>query len=196
VQSAHTAFLAYRKINPRTRAQLLLKWDTLIRAHKEDIAVLLTHESGKPLAEARAELDYAAGFTWWFAGEAERVRGSIAQPAAGGRRVFTVKQPIGVAVALVPWNFPVAMMLRKCGAAFAAGCSIIIKPSPETPLTTLTLAYLAERAGFAPGIMNVLTTDLENTPSLSEALCRHDLVSKVSFTGSVSTSVIEFVGSS
>jgi succinate-semialdehyde dehydrogenase / glutarate-semialdehyde dehydrogenase len=108
VQSAHSAFLEYRKLNPRKRAQLLLQWDRLIRANREDIALILTHETGKPLAEARSEIDYSVGFTWWFAGEAERVRGTIAQPAQDGRRVFTVKQPIGVAVALVPWNFPVA----------------------------------------------------------------------------------------
>jgi succinate-semialdehyde dehydrogenase/glutarate-semialdehyde dehydrogenase len=184
VQAAHAAFLKYRKVNPRVRAQLLLKWDALIREHKEDLALILTHETGKPLSESRAEIDYSAGFTWWFAGEAERIRGTVAQPSQDGRRVFTVKQPIGVAVALVPWNFPIAMILRKAGAAFAAGCPMIIKPSPETPYTVLTLAYLAEKAGFAPGVMNVLTTDLENTPSLSEALCRHDLVKKVTFTGS------------
>jgi succinate-semialdehyde dehydrogenase/glutarate-semialdehyde dehydrogenase len=108
VNAAHAAFLKYRKLNPRTRAQLLLKWDTLIRENKEDIAQILTHETGKPLAEARGEIDYSLGFTWWFAGEAERVRGTVAQPAQDGRRVFTVKQPIGVAAALVPWNFPVA----------------------------------------------------------------------------------------
>ena len=108
VQSAHAAFLTYRKVNPRVRGQLLMKWDTLIREHKEDLAQILTHETGKPLAEARGEIDYSVGFTWWFAGEAERVRGTVAQPSTGNRRVFTVKQPIGVAAALVPWNFPVA----------------------------------------------------------------------------------------
>jgi succinate-semialdehyde dehydrogenase / glutarate-semialdehyde dehydrogenase len=163
-----------------------MAWDALIRASRDDLAALLTHETGKPLSEAFAEIDYAAGFTWWFAGEAERVRGTVAVPAVDGRRVFTVKQPIGVAAALVPWNFPVAMILRKCGAAFAAGCTIVIKPSPETPLTVLALAELAERAGLPKGVMNVLTTDLENTPALSEALCRHELVKKVTFTGSVS----------
>jgi succinate-semialdehyde dehydrogenase len=99
--------------------------------------------------------------------------------------VFTIKQPIGVAVALVPWNFPIAMILRKVSAALAAGCTMVVKPSPETPLTTLTLALLAKQAGFEDGVLNVMTTDLANTPSLSEALCKHPLVSKVSFTGSV-----------
>ncbi|KAF2673254.1 aldehyde dehydrogenase [Microthyrium microscopicum] len=184
VNAAHAAFLKYRTLNPRKRAQLLYKWDALIRENVSDICQILTHETGKPLAESRGELDYSLGFTWWFAGEAERIRGTVATPAIDGRRVFTVKQPIGVAAALVPWNFPVAMILRKCGAAFAAGCSIVIKPSPETPLTVLALAALAEKAGFEGGVMNVLTTDLENTPGLSEALCRHEHVKKVSFTGS------------
>ena len=186
VLSAERAFQSYRKVTPRTRAQLLMKWDTLIRDNKEDLARILVHETGKPLAEAYAEIDYSTGFTWWFSGEAERINGTVSTPSAPGRRVFTVKQPIGVCVALVPWNFPMAMILRKLSAALAAGCTMIVKPSPETPLTTLALAYLAEKAGFGKGIFNVLTTDLANTPSLSEALCKHPLVKKVTFTGSVS----------
>ncbi|THZ20137.1 aldehyde dehydrogenase [Aureobasidium pullulans] len=184
VKAAHTAFESYRKVNPRTRAQWLLKWDGLIREHRDDIAKIVTYETGKPIAESQAELDYALGFTWWFAGEAERIQGTVSTPAAPGRRVFTIKQPIGVAVALVPWNFPIAMILRKAGAALAAGCTMIVKPSPETPLSVLTLGYLALQAGFPPGVFNVLTTSLDNTPSLSEALCRHELVKKVTFTGS------------
>lgn len=120
----------------------------------------------------------------WFAGEAERIFGTVHTPAINNRRVLTIKQPIGVAAALVPWNFPIAMVLRKAGAALAAGCTMIVKPSPETPLSCLTLAYLAEKAGFPPGVFSVLTTDFENTPSLSEALCRHELIKKVTFTGS------------
>ncbi|KAK2841653.1 hypothetical protein FQN49_006041 [Arthroderma sp. PD_2] len=184
VEAAHAAFEKFKKVNPRTRAQLLMKWDGLIREARSDLAKILTHETGKPIAESLGEIDYALGFTWWFAGEAERIHGGIAVPAAPNRRVFTIKQPIGVAVALVPWNFPIAMILRKAGAAFAAGCTMIAKPSPETPITTLVLALLAKRAGYPPGIFNVLTTDLENTPSLSEALCKHPQVKKVTFTGS------------
>jgi len=136
------------------------------------------------MSEALGELDYAAGFAWWFAGEAERVRGSVAQPSVSNRRTFVIKQPIGVSVALVPWNFPIAMVIRKAAAAMAAGCTMIIKPSPETPLSTLALADLALRAGFAPGVLNVLTTDEKHTPEVSEALCKHSLVRKVTFTGS------------
>jgi succinate-semialdehyde dehydrogenase/glutarate-semialdehyde dehydrogenase len=108
VQSSHKAFAIYKTENPRSRAQKLLKWDQLIQDNKDDIARVLTLETGKPLAESYGELEYATGFTWWFAGETERIRGNISVPAAPNRRVFVVKQPIGVCAALVPWNFPIA----------------------------------------------------------------------------------------
>ncbi|PYI03116.1 succinate semialdehyde dehydrogenase [Aspergillus sclerotiicarbonarius CBS 121057] len=191
LQSSHQAFQEYKAINPRKRAELLLRWHQLIRDHRDDIALILSRETGKPLAEAYGEIDYATGFTWWwFAGEAERIRGDISTPSAPNRRVVILKQPIGVCVALVPWNFPVAMILRKVGAALAAGCTMIAKPSPETPLTTLTLAKLATEAGFAPGVFNVITTSNANTPAVSEALCTHSLVQKVSFTGSTAVGSI------
>ncbi|KAF2127301.1 aldehyde dehydrogenase [Dothidotthia symphoricarpi CBS 119687] len=184
VKSSHACFEKYKKISPRERAQLLLKWDTLIRENKEDLATILVYETGKPRSEAYGEIDYSTGFTWWFAGEAERIQGSVFTPALPNRRIFTIKQPLGVAAALVPWNFPIAMVLRKAGAALAAGCTMIVKPSPETPITVLALAHLADKAGFPKGALNVLTTDLNKTPELSEALCRHPLISKVTFTGS------------
>jgi succinate-semialdehyde dehydrogenase len=171
-------------VNPRQRAKWLLKWWELTTAARDDLAQIVTHETGKPLFEAYGELDYSLGFLWWFAGEAERIHGSVAVPAAPNRRLFTIKQPIGVAAALVPWNFPVAMVLRKVGAAMAAGCTMVVKPSPETPISALVLAELARRAGIPAGVLNILTTDLDNTPSLSEALCKHPLVKKVTFTGS------------
>lgn len=150
-----------------------------------DIAKILTYEAGKPIREAAMEVDLSSGALTWFAGEAERIEGTISNASfPPGRRAFTIKQPIGVAVGLLPWNFPVGMLVRKIGPALAAGCPMIVKPSPETPLSTLALAYLAKKAGFPPGAITVLTTDLENTPSLSEALCRHPLVRKVTFTGS------------
>lgn len=185
VDAASAAFATYRTQTPLARSMLLSKWDGLIRANKEDLARLLVYETGKPLAEARGEIDYATGFTRWFAGEAERIQGATYPAALPGRRIFTIKQPIGVVAALVPWNFPIAMILRKASTAFAAGCTIVAKPSPETPLTALALAYLAEEAGFPKGVFNVLTTTLENTPALSERLCKHPAVKKVSFTGSV-----------
>ncbi|KAF9891683.1 hypothetical protein FE257_003695 [Aspergillus nanangensis] len=184
ISSSQTAFLKYRLTNPRERATLLLEWHRLISHAKRDIATLVVYETGKPMAEAIGEVDYALGFAWWFAGEAERVRGSIAQPSISNRRTFVVKQPIGVSVALVPWNFPIAMTIRKAAAALAAGCTMVIKPSPETPLSVLALADLALRAGFPPGVLNIIPTDNANTPAVSEALCKHPLVRKVTFTGS------------
>lgn len=162
----------------------MLRWHDLISASKDDLATIITYETGKPRAEAFGELEYALGFPWWFAGEAERTHGTVGHSAIANRRTITIKQPIGVAVALVPWNFPVAMILRKASAALAAGCTMIIKPSPETPLSVLTLAELAVRAGFDQGVLTVLTTDLKCTPDLSESLCKHPLVRKVTFTGS------------
>lgn len=184
VESSYKAFQSYKHTNPRIIAQRLLKWHSLITDAKQDIATLVTNETGKPLTEALGEIDYALGFAWWFAGEAERIRGSISQPSVSNRRTLIVKQPIGVSVALVPWNFPVAMIIRKVAAALAAGCTMIVKPSPETPLSTLALADLALKAGFPKGVLNVITTDNEHTPSVSEALCKHPLVRKVTFTGS------------
>lgn len=184
ITSSHEAFQQYRLVNPRQRAKTLLKWHELITNAREGIAKLVTYETGKPLVEARGETDYALGFAWWFAGEAERVRGSIAIPSVSERRTFVVKQPIGVCVALVPWNFPVAVIIRNVAAALAAGCSMIVKPSPETPLSTLALADLALRAGVAPGVLNIITTDNESTPEVSERFCKHPLVRKVTFTGS------------
>lgn len=107
ITAAHKAFESYSKVNPRQRAKWMLEWDRLIRENRDDLAQIVTYECGKPLFEAQGELDYALGFTWWFAGEAERVQGTVQTPAAPNRRVFTIKQPIGVAVALVPWNFPI-----------------------------------------------------------------------------------------
>lgn len=184
VQTSYTAFEGYRDINPRERAKILFKWHELITNAKKDIATIVVYETGKPMAEALSEVDYALGFAWWFAGEAERIRGSIAIPSVSNRRTLIVKQPIGVCAALVPWNFPVAMIIRKVAAALAAGCAMVVKPSPESPLSVMALADLALRAGVPPGVLNVITTDHINTPSVSEQLCKHPLVRKVTFTGS------------
>lgn len=184
ILSSHEAFLQYSKTNPRRKAHLLMNWYNECKQARRDLAHILTYETGKPLQEAYDEIDYAMGFLWWFSGEADRIQGSVFTPAAPNRRVIVTKQPIGVVAALVPWNFPIAMVLRKAGAALAAGCTMIIKPSPETPLSCLSLAFLATRAGFPKGVINVLTTSLENTPAVSKVLCLHSLVKKVTFTGS------------
>ncbi|KAI5457181.1 putative succinate-semialdehyde dehydrogenase [Mariannaea sp. PMI_226] len=184
VQSSYEAFRQYSAWTPRQRSQCLMKWHQLIIEHRDDLAKILVYETGKPLAEAYGEIDYATTFTWWFVGEAERVQGTTISSAIPGRRAFTIKQPIGVVAALVPWNFPLALILRKASAALAAGCTMVVKPSPETPVSALSLARLALLAGFPPGALNVLTTSLENTPAVAEALCLHPLVKKVTFTGS------------
>lgn len=184
VQSSYQAFQTYSKWTPRQRAQCLLKWHQLIIDNRDDLAKILVFETGKPLAEAYGEIDYATTFTWWFVGEAERVQGTTITSSVPGRRAFTIKQPIGVVAALIPWNFPIALVLRKASAALAAGCTMVVKPSPETPVSALSLSRLAVKAGFPIGALNVLTTSLENTPAVAEALCVHTLVKKVTFTGS------------
>ncbi|KAF7594661.1 hypothetical protein BBP40_008753 [Aspergillus hancockii] len=193
VETSHAAFARYRQINSRERAKFLLTWHELITNARENIATIVVYETGKPMAEALGEVDYALGFAWWFAGEAERVRGSIATPSVSNRRTFFIKQPIGVSIALVPWNFPVAMIVRKVAAALAAGCTMIVKPSPETPLSVMAVAGLALRAGLAPGVLNVITTDNEYTPPVSERLCKHPLVRKVTFTGSTRGGTCPFI---
>lgn len=198
VQTAYATFKSYSQLNPRKRAELLCSWHRLLLSSRDDLAKILVHETGKPLSEAYGELDYGISFTWWFTGEADRIQGSTFTSAAPNRRAITIKQPIGVAVAMVPWNFPIALVLRKASAALAAGCTMVIKPSPETPITALCLAQLATQAGFPPGALNVLPTSTENTPAVSRALCSHPLVKKVSFTGStrVGKTVAELCASS
>jgi acyl-CoA reductase-like NAD-dependent aldehyde dehydrogenase len=184
IASSYETFKSYSKSTPRFRAQTLMKWHNLILAAREDLAHILVHETGKTLVEARGEIDYALTFVWWFSGEADRAHGTSLTCAIPGRRAMTIKQPIGVAAALVPWNFPIALALRKAAAALAAGCTMVVKPSPETPLTSVSIAHLALEAGFPPGALNVVTTSLENTPAVAEALCLDARVKKVSFTGS------------
>ncbi len=184
VAAAHAAFAEYSRWTPRRRAQTLGAWHQLIVAARDDLARILVLETGKPLAEAYGELDYGTTFTWWFTGEADRVQGATLTSALPGRRALVIKQPVGPAVALVPWNFPLALVLRKAAAALAAGCTMVVKTSPETPLTALSLAHLARRAGFPAGALNVLSTTLAQTPAVAEALCLDPRVKKVTFTGS------------
>ncbi|KAF6829959.1 succinate-semialdehyde dehydrogenase [Colletotrichum musicola] len=212
VKSAHAAFTGFwRDTPPRERARLLTAWHHLILAARLDLATILVHETGKPLPEALAEVEYGAGLTRWFAGEAERLQQGPVTPVCSspilprppptpatpgttsgtpttstfkGRRPAVLKQPVGVVLALIPWSFPLALTLRKSAAALAAGCTVIVKPSSETPLTALALACLADRVGFPAGAVNVITTSLGNTPSVAEALCMHPSVRAVSFTGS------------
>lgn len=149
----------------------------------EDLATLITWENGKPIADARGEVAYAAGFLLWFAEEAPRIYGHTIPASVSGNRIITVKEPVGVCGLITPWNFPAAMITRKVAPALAAGCTVVVKSPGETPLTSLALAQLAQRAGIPDGVLNVVTT-LANTPAVGEVITTHPKVKKVSFTGS------------
>jgi len=181
IEAAHAAFAGWRTTPAKIRAQLLRRWFDLILAHRDDLATIMVSEQGKPLAEARGEIEYAASFIEWFAEEARRVYGDVVPSPWADRRMFTLKQPVGVAALITPWNFPAAMLTRKAGAALAAGCTVVAKPASQTPFTALALAELAQRAGLPPGVLNVVTGD---AATISGVLTSHPLVRKVSFTGS------------
>jgi aspartate-semialdehyde dehydrogenase len=181
VSAADDARYSWATTLPIERGKLLRKWASLIREHGEDLAIIITSEQGKPLKEARGEVEYGAGFLDWFAAEAERGNGQTMPSHKSGSSLRVVMQPAGVAVAITPWNFPLAMITRKAGAALAAGCPIIVKPAPETPLTASALATLSEKAGFPTSVFQVLTGD---APTLAKALIMDTRVRVVSFTGS------------
>ena len=181
VDAAHAAFADWRTTPAKTRAQLLRRWFDLILASRDDLATIMVSEQGKPLAEARGEIEYAASFIEWFAEEARRIYGDVVPSPWADRRMFTLRQPVGVAALITPWNFPAAMLTRKAGAALAAGCTVVAKPASQTPFTALALAELAQRAGLPPGVLNVVTGD---AATIGSVLTAHPLVRKVSFTGS------------
>ncbi len=165
----------------KQRAVLLRKWFDLVIAAREDLALIMTSEQGKPLAEARGEIDYAASFIEFFAEEAKRVYGETIPSPWPDARIVTLRQPIGVMTAITPWNFPAAMITRKCAPALAAGCACVVKPAPETPLTALALGELSVRAGLPPGVLNIMTGD---APAIGKVFCEHPAVRFVGFTGS------------
>jgi len=182
IEVAHVAFLAWRKTTARHRAEVLHRWYTLVQENRDDLALLITLEQGKPLAEARGEIDYAASFLQWFSEEAKRVRGDVIPAPKDTQRIVVLKQPIGVCAAITPWNFPAAMITRKAGPALAAGCAMVVKPASQTPMTALALAELALRAGVPSGLFSVLTGN--DTRLLGVELTGHPLVRKLTFTGS------------
>lgn len=184
IAAAHAAFPAWSRKTGKERAQLMRKWFDLIIANADDLALLMTSEQGKPLAEAKGEVMYGASFIEWFAEEAKRVNGDVLASPAADRRLITLKQPIGVCAAITPWNFPIAMITRKIAPALAAGCTIVIKPAEQTPLSALALAELANRAGIPDGVINVLTADSENSIAIGKVLCDNPQVRHLSFTGS------------
>ncbi|TNN02004.1 hypothetical protein fugu_009491 [Takifugu bimaculatus] len=171
----------------RVRSQLLRRWFDLLVLHQEDLAKLITFECGKPMREAVGEILYSASFLEWFSEEARRVEGDIIASPFKDRKILFLKQPVGVATIITPWNFPSAMITRKVGAALAAGCTVVVKPAEDTPLSALALAELAEQAGIPPGVFNVVPCSRENTPTVGEVLCTDPLVAKISFTGSTAT---------
>ncbi len=184
IDAAARALPAWRAKPAKDRAVILRKWYDLILAHADDLALLMTTEQGKPLAEARGEVVYGASFVEWFAEEGRRANGDIIPTIAADRRLLAVKQPIGVCAAITPWNFPIAMITRKVAPAFAAGCTVVAKPAEATPLSALALAELAERAGFPPGVFNVIVGSGERAPEIGMEMCTNPVVRKVSFTGS------------
>jgi succinate-semialdehyde dehydrogenase / glutarate-semialdehyde dehydrogenase len=181
ILAADVAQKQWKNLTAAARATILRRWFDLIKLHSEDLALILTTEQGKPLAEARGEVNYGASFIEWFAEEAKRVYGETIPSPANDRRLLVIKQPIGVTAAITPWNFPIAMITRKAGPALAAGCSMIIKPAEQTPLSAIALAVLAEEAGVPSGVLQVITGKARE---IGAVLCESPVVTKLSFTGS------------
>jgi succinate-semialdehyde dehydrogenase / glutarate-semialdehyde dehydrogenase len=181
IAEAHQSLASWRAKTPVQRSAWLRKWFDLMTANAADLATLTTAESGKPLKEAEGEAAYAAAYVEWFAEEAKRIYGDVVPQANPDQRIVVIKQGVGVCAAITPWNFPLAMITRKAGPALAAGCTIVIKPATETPLSALALAALAEEAGFPPGTINVLTGD---EIAIGKELTGNPDVRKVTFTGS------------
>ena len=181
IDTANAAWPAWRATTAKHRATILLKWHDLMMDNADDLALILTMEQGKPLAEAKGEIQYAASFLEWFAEEGKRVNGDTIPTPAADKRIVVTKEPIGVCAAITPWNFPAAMITRKVGPALAAGCPIVVKPAEATPLSALALAVLAERAGVPRGVFNVVTGEPK---AIGAEMTGNPVVRKLSFTGS------------
>jgi succinate-semialdehyde dehydrogenase / glutarate-semialdehyde dehydrogenase len=182
IEAAAQAFPAWAALTAKERAAILRRWYDLLMANQDDLATLMTAEQGKPLAESRGEIAYAAAFIEWFAEEGKRLYGDVIPPHQGDRRLLVLRQPVGVVAAITPWNFPLAMITRKAGPALAAGCTLVCKPASQTPYSALAAAALAERAGMPAGVLNVVSgTD---AAAIGGELTSHASVRKVTFTGS------------
>lgn len=184
VDAAYSAFKVWSNYTAEQRSKLLKNLVEVHIEHKKDLADIITFENGKPMADAMAEIEASIKAYEWFAEEAKRVYGDIIPAPVSSKRFLVVKQPIGVCGFLTPWNFPSSMLARKASAALAAGCTFVVKPSEDTPYSTLALARLAELAGLPDGCVNVLTTSKQNTPIVGKAMCEHPLIKKIGFTGS------------
>ncbi|MBS0312571.1 MAG: NAD-dependent succinate-semialdehyde dehydrogenase [Proteobacteria bacterium] len=182
IAAAARAQRAWAAQSAKARAAVLRRWFDLIVAHADDLAHIMVREQGKPLAEAKAEVLYGASFVEWFAEEGKRAYGDVIPTLGADRRFVVIKQPIGVCAAITPWNFPLAMITRKCAPGLAVGCSFVVKPAEQTPFCALALAVLAEEAGLPAGVFNVLTT--LDAPAVGATLCASPVVRKLSFTGS------------
>ena len=181
IAAADAAWHPWRERTAGDRAGILRRWYELMLANREDLAQIMTAEQGKPLSESRGEIQYAASFIEWFAEEGKRIYGDTIPPHQAGKRILVLKQPVGVCAAITPWNFPAAMITRKAGAALAAGCTLVVKPAAETPLSALALAELGERAGIPSGVLNVVTG---RASVIGAELTSNPTVRKLSFTGS------------
>lgn len=182
---ANDAFAKWKNTTGKERSKILRNmFDLMSGKYRDDLAAIITIEAGKPLAEAKGEIGYAASFYEQYAEEAKRITGELLTTPNNGRRLLAIKQPVGPSALITPWNFPSAMITRKVGPALAAGCSVLIKPAAETPLSALALCVIAEEAGVPPGVINCLTVGHEEVVSVGEAMCRSKLIRKVSFTGS------------
>jgi len=187
IAAAQKAWPAWRALTAKARATVLRRWYELMMAAQEDLAVLMTAEQGKPLAESRGEIAYAASFIEWFAEEGKRVCGDVIPAHQADKRIVVLRQPIGVVAAITPWNFPSAMITRKAAPALAAGCPIVIKPASQTPLSALALAELAQRAGIPAGVFNVVTGE---AAAIGAEMTSNPIVRKFTFTGSTATGKI------
>jgi succinate-semialdehyde dehydrogenase / glutarate-semialdehyde dehydrogenase len=184
INAAAEAFPAWAKRPAKERSAILRKWAELMVANADDLAIIMSAEHGKPLAEAKGEVTYGASFLEWFAEEARRIDGSVITTPLTDRRLVVLRQPIGVTAGITPWNFPCAMITRKCAPALAVGCTIVIKPAEQTPLSALALAELAIRAGVPAGVFNIVTCSGDDAPLIGGELTSNPIVKKLSFTGS------------
>jgi succinate-semialdehyde dehydrogenase/glutarate-semialdehyde dehydrogenase len=184
VDAAHAAFPAWSAVPAKQRASILKRWNDLIIAHQEDLGRLISREQGKPLAEGRGEVAYAASYVEWFAEEATRANGDIIPAPIAGRKMFALKEPVGVVAAITPWNFPAAMIARKIAPALAAGCTVICKPAEDTPLTSLALVKLAEEAGVPSGVLSIVTASRAQAAEVAAVWLDDARVRKITFTGS------------
>ena len=182
IKSAYKAYKYWSQYTAKDRSMILEKWNNLIQEKSDSLAEIITLESGKPINESKTEVTYAASFVKWFAEEGKRTYGDIIPSHTKDRRINVIKQPIGVVAAITPWNFPLAMITRKVSPALAVGCTVVIKPADETPFSALALAHLADKAGFPPGVFNLIVG--KDSARIGKTMCENNLVKKISFTGS------------